>query len=60
MINDRHFRPPYSNLILNPTGSYFASGQTYDITLDIIVPSSTRNVELGMSLCLSTSSIHLK
>ncbi|KAI5481467.1 hypothetical protein MNV49_004224 [Pseudohyphozyma bogoriensis] len=40
-------RAPYYELPLLPTGSYFATDQPYDVSLELIVPVSRRNIEIG-------------
>jgi hypothetical protein len=45
----RHFRPPYAYVRLTPKGSVLSSDLAYDVKLDITVPATTRNVELGQS-----------
>lgn len=45
-----HFRPPYAQVALDPSGSYLSSDQKYDVTLDFIVPSTARNIDIGQSV----------
>ncbi|KAM0751684.1 hypothetical protein T439DRAFT_355586 [Meredithblackwellia eburnea MCA 4105] len=51
-----HFRPPYADLDVSPL---IANDQAYDVNLQLTVPTSARNVELGnfmVSLVLVTQS----
>ena len=47
---DRHSRPPFAYIDLLPSGGYLANDQSYDVFIELFVPVSERNLDLGSSL----------
>lgn len=41
-------KPPTAFVELNPRGRYLAFDQVYTVDIDLLVPSSERNMEIGM------------